>query len=329
MLLPHTKTLEINHKMRPKTNAHHITREELESMVIPDGSNIVIVHIPHKNEDSTTKSGIYVVGDQDFNPHLHAERWGYIYKKCRSLFYDYSVADSLPWKTEVEVEEGDKVWFDFREAAYAYTFVCEGEWYKIINYEFLRVVQKDDGEIVPLNGYILFEEYHAPRESDILLEDKKDDRYAIARYVGRPNDEYSLRVYNDDIDIYPGDHVLFEDNTSCFPLESGVHNEFSEEKFVVQQRKRILGVVDESHQEIIRHHIGVVGVKVKPPDEEVKGIKLLKDQKRYRVGVVRDSANDKIPNGSVVCVPKKASTTFNELEYFTEDRILYYETATA
>jgi len=312
--------------MRPKTNAHHITRDELESLQIPDGSNIVIIHVPHKNEDTKTDGGIYVVGDQDFKPHFHAERWGYVYKTCDSLFYDYSVMDSLPWGTEIEVEVGDKVWFDFREALYAYTYECEGEWYKILNYEFLRVAQQDDGTIVPLNGYILFEEYEEPKESTILLEDKKDDRYAVAKYVGRPNSEYSLRVYNDNIEVNDEDHVLFEDDTHCFPLESGLHNEFSDRKYVLQQRKRILGVVDEKHEKIIRHHEGMVGVEVKPYEEEVSGIKLLKDQKRYRVGVVKDSANKNIPSGSIVCVPKKKGTEFNELEYYTEDRILYYET---
>ena len=311
--------------MRPKTDGHKITREELEAIQIPDGSNIVIVHIPHQNKDTKTDAGIYVAGDQDFKPNMHAERWGYIYKICSSLFYDYSVADSLPWRTEIEAEVGDKVWFDFREALYAYTYECDGDWYKILNYEFLHLVQQDDGTIVPLNGYILFEEYEKPKESELLLDNKKDSRFAIARYVGKPNGDYSLSVYDDEIEVYEGEHVLFEDNTNCFPLESGLHNEFSDKKYVLQQRKRIVAIVDEEHTKIIRHHNGVVGVSVKEYKDEVKGIKLLKDQKRYRVGIVEDSANDNIPLGSIMCVPKKAGTKFGELEYFTEDRILYYE----
>jgi hypothetical protein len=58
----------------------------------------------------------------------------------------------------------------------------------------------------------------------------------------------------------------------------------------------------------------------------VSGIVLSKSISRIRVADVVVSYNNKIPVGSVVLLPKKKGTSFNGIEYITEDIIYYYET---
>lgn len=311
--------------MRPVTKSQKITMDELSSMVIPHGSNLVIVHIPHKNKDTRTKSGIYVVGDMDYKPQDHAERWGFVYRVCDRLSYGVGVKNTMPWKTEVEISEGDKVWFDMREALYATTYDVDGEWYKVFRYEFLHVAIKPSGEVVPLNGYVLFEEYEHRPDSAILLSTNVDTRFAIARYIGEPNESYIIGLYSDDILIEEGDHVLFEAGTSCFPLESGLHNEFSEKRLVLQHRKRVIGVVDQEHKSVIRLHPNVIGVRVIERSKDVGSIIVLKDQKNFRYGIVEETTNEELVIGSVVVLPKQLGTAFGGLEYFTDDRVIYYE----
>lgn len=313
--------------MRPKTKTEKISREELESIQIPPGSNVVIVHVPHKNEDTVTTSGIYIVADQDFKPAEHAERWGYIYKLPPSLVFERGNPNTMSWKTEIEVEIGDKVWFDFRQALYATTYVVDGEWYKVMDYEFLHLAyREDDDTVIPLNGYLLMREYRPPKESDLLLDPDVDKQYAVVVKAGSKNKEYILDFWNDDIDVCDGDHVMFEVKTSCFPLEAQLHREFGDDKYILQQRKRVIAVVNEKHNKVLRLHKGIFAIKEREEVLEKSGIVLVRPQRKMRVADVIESNNDAIPAGSVVVVSKQRGSEFKELEYFTEDKVYYYET---
>ena len=311
--------------MRPIEKTYKISKEELDALQLPLGTGAVMILIPYKNKDQKTKSGIYLVGDEDYKPAMHAERWGYVYKMSDSLHFDRTDMSSMQWVTEIETEIGDKVWFDFRAAMYAYTYECEGEWYKIMEYQNLYIAERGK-ETITLNGYILFSEYEEDLDSDILLTTNIDKKYGIAEYVGSYNQGYLSPFYDDNITVEKGDHVLFESGTSCFPLEAGLHNEFSDDKFVIQQRKRIIGVVDHKHENVLSLHDNVIGVEIKKTDLDRGEIKLLKDNKDHRIGHVKVSSHPNICEGDVVVLAKKGGTIFNGLEYLTEERVLYYET---
>jgi co-chaperonin GroES (HSP10) len=316
--------------MKPKVKKYKISKEDLDAIQIPHDSNMVIVKITHMNAESKTKSGIILIGDEDFKPAIHAERWGYIHRACPNLYYEPKTPGSMPWETDVEVEEGDKVWFDFNQALQAYTYECEGVLYKLMSYQFLHMAQKPNSDVLPLNGYVLFTEFEPKVESDILLTTNIDKKYGVVEYVGTPNRDYEVNHmfdynYYDGIDLSPGDHVLFESGTSCFPLESGMHNEFSDTRYVMQQRKRIVAVVNKEHTRAERLHKMVVAVEIIGEKKSDSGIKLIKSQKTHRIGRVVESSHPDMPIGTVCSLPQKKGTEFNGLEYYTEDRVLYYE----
>jgi hypothetical protein len=250
--------------MRPTTITHKVSRSELESLYIPVGSNLVLVHVPHQNKDTTTKSGLLVIGDMDFKPAEHAERWGYIYSLPKELVYNNISQDPMGWETTLECSVGDKVWFDYRAAMYAHTLECDGEWYKLLNYGSLYVVQDSQDRIIPLNGYLLLKKYVNESSGSIVVSAKVDDRFATVFKSGSKNARYRLDIWNDNIDVYDGDSVLFEAETVCFPLESELHRTFPEPDVFLQHRKRVLAVVTEDHSEVVRIHDGVVGVVERP-----------------------------------------------------------------
>ena len=119
---------------------------------------------------------------------------------------------------------------------------------------------------------------------------------------------------------------MFEGGTRCFPLESGVHNKFSDQKYVLQQRKRIVGVVDEAHEHVLKLHNKVLEVSVISRDLEKNKIVMMRDYKNYRLAEVIDSTSKTIPSKAKVVIPKKTGMIFNGKEYITEDTIIYYET---
>jgi hypothetical protein len=313
--------------MKPKVKLYKVSREELDSLLIPPSSNTVIVRIPYLNKDQTTESGILMVADEDYKPALHAERWGVVYKNCGELYYDDSDINSMMWKTENEIQEGDEVWFDFSKGLHADTYAVDGEWYKVLKYQHLHVAKRGD-QVIPLNGYVLFKEVEENKDSDLLISTNIDTRFGVVVHAGSYNQEYANSVYTDDIKVDDGDHVLFEAGTQCFPLEAGLHNAFSKDKLVLQQRKRVVAVVSKDHKQTGKLHTKVIGVRVKEREKlTASEIMLIKDNYNYRVGVVEDSVHPYIPEGTVVVLPKKKGTIFNDLEYYTEDRILYYETS--
>jgi len=310
--------------MRPKSPTYNISKDELDKLNIPFASNMVIVHVPHKNENTRTNAGVYVVGDTDFSVHHHVERWGYVYALPSSFEYELS-RDMEQWDTDVECEVGDKVWFDYRAALNAYTFVVNGEWYKLLKYSHLYVAIRGE-DIIPLNGYVLFKRFIPEKESEFLLDSDPDERFGIVAYAGSKNKRYRIDMFSDDIDIKNGDHVVFEEGTACFDMEYELHEVFGE-SVVLQQRKRILGVVDEDHDNILSLRAGVVGVKPREENLDKNGILLTREQRKQRVCDVVHSSHDTILENTIVLAPKKKGTLFNGIEYYTEERIFYYETA--
>ena len=309
--------------MRPDANTYRISKDELSKLNIPYASNMVIVHVPHQNINTRTKSGVYVVGDHDFNVHHHLERWGYVYE-CASSFEYEDFRGIVSWDTDIECEVGDKVWFDFRAALHAYTFIVDDEWYKVLDYSQLYVAKRGE-DIIPLNGYVLLSDYIPETTSSILISSKPDDRFAVVEYCGSKNKRYQIKYFSDDIDINPGDHIMFEQGTTAYWMEDELHMSF-DKKVRLQQRKRILGTIDEEHENLITLRGGVIGVKPRDAKMNVGGIDLIRPQARQRIGDVVHSTHDKITEGSIVVVPKQKGTEFKGIEYYTEERIFYYET---
>lgn len=311
--------------MKPKANIYKVERDVLEGLLLPEGSNLVIVKITAKAEDDKTESGIIKVGDQDFKPANHAERWGYVYKLPDKLTFKKGALHGMPWETEIECAVGDMVWFDMRSALYAYTMECDGDWYKVMHYSQLYVAYNDDVGFIPLNGYVMMREV-MKEKSSLEVDEKVDKRLAEVVYFGRPNKQYIEDYWDDEISILFGDRVLFEDGTSYFYLDNTIHKHdvLEDQDFILQQRKRFLLAID-GNGEVADMHKGVIGVVEIKEDLDRGNVKLLSSQERYRLVGVVESKNDSIPVGSKLLVSKKEGVLWEGVEYMMLDNVLYYE----
>ena len=215
-----------------KEELFSVKKDEVLNFKIPFGTNRVLLKTTMQNVGSTTASGIIksVATDIDWNPAVHASRWGEVVAFPSGLkFTDYD-GTSLSWQTEIEIHKGMMVWYDYLDSLNSPTYVDEeGTEYKMIEYANLYVGLTDNEEyvdkschskttdgklwVVPLNGYILFTKVNKMQTNkiDLLLRQENDPSRGKARFISKPNKRYS-DDYSDDLDVGVGDLCLFSYN---------------------------------------------------------------------------------------------------------------------
>lgn len=183
----------------------------------------------------------------------------------------------MDWKTTVEIIPGDMVAFDFHSAHHCPIIQVEDKQYRVLEYQNLIVAKRriyfatimllgldqdeliKDGfsfhcdaygsepiyyeKIIPLNGYCLFSRVKSKIESNLIVDhlENVDKKRGIVKYCGS-RVEYFNKNYFDDIEINPGDEVIFKDEYECL-LEDKSHFHMFDEELRYNQRKDILGVI--------------------------------------------------------------------------------------
>jgi hypothetical protein len=260
-----------------------ISQQEFDSMRLMN--NNVAIEITHRNAEEKTKSGIIIVQDPKMltahsvetaemhDSSQHLDRWGIVAKLPSKLkFAKNSKMSGMDWDTDIEIQVGDLVWSDYYNLHHCPIFriINEEEYtdYWIVTYDCLivakRITYRDkyssivrDGDIteqiIPLNGYCLFNQINEGLTSKFLILDEKINKTkGITRFVGKRNREYTQQWSKgygrfipskkyDDIDIKPGDEVLFRTEANCL-LENAQHRYFADEDLRYEQRWNIIGV---------------------------------------------------------------------------------------
>jgi len=232
-----------------------IKKTDLDGMTIPYGSNDVIIKITERSKDKRTKGGIYVGYNEDAvyaeGEESHAadvaEVWGEVFRRPKKLFYSKGDSDSMPWDTDIEIQEGDAVWFDYYESVNCDVLECGDDVFYVIPYRDLYVVRRGD-KIIPLNGYCLCEPIEVTHDSELAINigAKYRTDKAIVRHRGTPNKRYQptdaiVGTYNnDDIGVSEGDTVLLRHNFTPYFLErlESIAT-FSEQPYYVIQRRHM------------------------------------------------------------------------------------------
>jgi hypothetical protein len=206
----------------------------------------------------------------------HLDRWGIVAKLPSKLkFAQNSKTQGMDWDTDIEIQVGDLVWSDYYNLHHCPIFQVEEKQYWIVTYDCLIVAKRkmgqypeygtteDGGRIplsmntvyhtIPLNGYCLFNQINEGLTSKFLILDEKINKTkGITRFVGKRNREYTQQWSKgygrfipskkyDDIDIKPGDEVLFRTEANCL-LENAQHRYFADEDLRYEQRWNIIGI---------------------------------------------------------------------------------------
>lgn len=200
--------------------------------------NFVMVKLDPENNVVRTPSGFTLFIDTTFEPEKHTVVTGTV--EALPLKLNDS---KLPWRTENELQIGDKVVMYYMAVMNALApqyrrFVKEGRttWVFIAYSNIYTAIR--EGVIIPINGYLLAEPIPDPyfeklkkryEEKGIELVDpetKSNKNVVFARivYAGRPNRGYN-EIYNSDenVDVKPGDEVILK-KIRDIPIEYEYHS---------------------------------------------------------------------------------------------------------
>ena len=149
-----------------------------------------------------------------WNEHAHIPRFGTVVRvPNRLVLKDFSNMDldnTIEWKTDIEIEEGDEVYFGKMASANAPLVVVGDDVYYLLNYGDL-ILRVRDGEIYPLNGYVLLESViEETRIDGLILEfgDFVNKRLGVVTHVGTPtSSHFGSKLVDADVEV--GDEVIF------------------------------------------------------------------------------------------------------------------------
>lgn len=103
--------------------------------------------------------------DTSYDPNWMLTVSGTIEKVCESLYFNdcERMADKgMPWLTDIEVQPGDKVLYEYmaiseaigtvNQKSFGRLILCEDDAYIFVHYMFLYLAIRDE-QVIPLNGY--------------------------------------------------------------------------------------------------------------------------------------------------------------------------------
>jgi hypothetical protein len=251
---------------------------EISELNITPYNNYVIVK-PHMDMEKGNVSGLAI--DTSFNPHEHAPRVGIVVSVPETLHFDENDTSGMPWKTSMEIEEGDEVTYHYLSAMVAEDpttpkfFEFNGEKYYFIKYDRVFTAKRLNGlgraklrrsgmtapvpfpeswyDIVCLNGFVLVEPISNQEDEQyrkwLEIPDKKDATLGRISHVGSCISNYGA-VYADyhgpDMDdLVVGDVVAMDRNCNI-PLQYKFHANIKEDKeFYRVQRRYVLAKISE------------------------------------------------------------------------------------
>lgn len=176
--------------------------------------------------------------DADWNPDVHADRYGIVEAVPNRL-----KTKGMMWDTDMELMRGDLVWYDYLMSLNSDSFFVDEVEYKLMQYEYLYVAKRGD-DIVCLNGYCLFEPKEDVLKTNsnlIIVHEGKDIRLGKLIYKGNANRSYESEWVDDD-SIEVGDMAVF--SLPPIMLEAEYHSLFEGNKqYRISQRRYIYGYV--------------------------------------------------------------------------------------
>lgn len=161
------------------------------------------------------RNGLFVANKEWDSDGSTVTRFGTVVSLPRRLAHRKNGRDfGIEWETEIEAEIGDVAYWGIMEGTDCPMIICGDETFFLIDYSEIRVLVRKE-EVIPVNGFIVVEEFSDEIKSNFLITDfgsKPDHKKGIVRYVGKRNKSY----YNGDEstcdpkELTVGDTVLLQ-----------------------------------------------------------------------------------------------------------------------
>lgn len=222
-----------------------------------------MIRLDAENDHIKLKNGSILFIDTTFDMEKHATTTGTVCGMPSHLTYTGKPNVGMPWLTDMEIREGDRVICYYLAIINAFKpeqmrfFVRDNDRYVFIPYSSIFVAMRGD-EIIPVNGYCLIEPCEDPFVADtkkrleklglelVTLNTKSNTNvsFGVVRYLGKPNREYIDEGNSDDgVDVKAGDTVVLR-KISDIPLQYPLHAKMDGGKtFWRCQRRKILAII--------------------------------------------------------------------------------------
>jgi sRNA-binding regulator protein Hfq len=194
----------------------------------------------------TTDSGLIVpfAGSltESYDRVGHCIRSGIVRKFSTDYMYDGKNQEYL-WKSRIEIEENDIVWFDHVASIDSLKIFNKGKLYYVLPYYSLYVAKRKidawKTDVIMLNGYTLVQEIDNYDGYFITLYKDKRNPIVEVKHTGSNNDEY-LDGEGYDTNVEVGDRYETFHYT-MIKLEDDNHLSFNgDEKYYVIQKRRFI-----------------------------------------------------------------------------------------
>jgi len=172
-------------------------------------NNRILVKPLYDTKNYKSKSGLYMTGDIEFEKADNSNRVGKVISLPDSVYFNPKSPNTMDWKTTLQLQVGDIVWYDITEAWNSPVVICGGEEYYMVRYASCIVAKRGE-EVICLNAFCLLDPIYDSPDSTILSPKKTLNEWeAIVAYVGEPNERYLNPGYQDAIGVKKGDRVRF------------------------------------------------------------------------------------------------------------------------
>jgi co-chaperonin GroES (HSP10) len=313
-------------------NAQHfkLPKEQILNMRLLTVSGRIMVKILLRTGDDRTPGGIYkhAVEELEYDAAAHIERWGEVVKVPDSLIWRPGKQGSMPWKTTMQLQIGDLVYYDYLDLLNGIVYIDEddGTLYPLISYENAYVATRGD-QIIPLNGFHLFERVQFDWGlTTLYLKDKVDTNYGKVKYVAELNKKYEGDSYND-IPLKEGDKVLFT-NPYEVMLEDSVHAKFDGGKMYRRAQSKDVLVVWRGDEILLNKNV-IIAEKKDNKGLRASGIQLVNTDEMYVISNCFMSSIEYINVGDKIYYGKESGIeiTINGVKYVVlrPNQIIGYE----
>ncbi len=235
----------------PEKTLTKISKEKLSSLKMTN--NKVLVEITETNEGRTSKGGIilgvnidimYGAGEES-NVADQGVIHGYVHAIPDKLFFDRDSEDGLPWETELEIEVGDRLVFDYLDALNCDEIEVGDRVFKILDYTSLYVAIRGE-DIISLNGYnLLLPCLRKPTSEFDINQETRDFSKGVVKHLAKPNKRYNDINKSDGIELGVGDTVMFTDHYAKNPLFAERYKEYVtlDEQYLICQAFNMIAVL--------------------------------------------------------------------------------------
>lgn len=220
---------------------------ELDSIDNIEMKNSLVLVEVEPEKVKKTVGGILVEGAETHNWAGHSIREGVVVKVPDRIVCIEGNENTMQWECDIEIEEGDSVWFDVKESRNAWQFEYQGRQFKSIRYDGIILKRDKKNRVVMCNGNILLRKVNKS-ESDLAPTAKQDKTRGIIHAIGKPVIRWRIEENSGELrtdtgyeELETGQEVYIKKPQYIWDLEDYAHAVFDNREIYMVAKRHMIG----------------------------------------------------------------------------------------